>query len=210
MIRIAAPILVGAALLGAPALAQDYEAPAGIDAQPLPAPAGVPDTSGPLNLAPPPQSEAPPVASRAPLPVSPHEGPQEKALDQSLDLPTTYVPANTAPVAGTPVAGTPVAGMPVKPSPREDMTIEEQIEAASHNAGHAAPPPERAPAAPPQPPTQTVYAPATNPSTVAPASSSRWEGPQERALDQVQPDAQAAPTIIAPEDPETRRLNGGY
>ena len=62
--------------------------------------------------------------------------------------------------------------------------------------------------------TDSIYAPASHPSTMAPASS-RWEGPEERALDQAIPGTdQLAPQglpAVAPDsqDEEVRRLNGG-
>ncbi len=175
-------------LLAAPVLAQEsLPAPAGIEAQPLAAPPDVPQSTGPVSLAPPPADSMPAPAVNQ-TPVSPHEGPEERALDQSLGLPTTYVPADSAPA--------------VKPSPQEDAAIEARINAAAH--GQAVPP---APAA--TPPTQTVYAPPTHPSTVAPAST-HWEGPEERALDQAVPGTdQVAPDTSEPDDAEVKRLNGG-
>jgi hypothetical protein len=206
MIRILA--IAGLTLLAAPVLAQDYQpAPAGVEAQPLPPPPGVPDSNGPIALAPPPTAALPaPPSDSVPalngqvpaIPVSPREGPEEKALDQSLGLPTTYVPPESAPV--------------VKPSPREDAAIEDRINAVSSGAAPATAP---VPAPVPVPPaaTQTVYAPASQPSTVAPAPS-HWEGPEERALDQAVPGTtlvapQGVPNPDQPGDAEVRRLNGG-
>ncbi len=208
MIRIAVVVFLLSA--ATPVMAQDYQAPAGIDAQSLPAPPGIPESNGPISLTPPlsiPPSQAAPspnapnivpsnsLGETAPMPVSPHEGPQERALDQSLGLPTTYVPPDAAP--------------DVKPSPSEDAAIEARINAASHGQKPAASPPVPQPAQ-----TETVYAPASHPSTNAPASS-RWEGPEERALDQAVPGTdQLAPQGLpaaAPDsqDEEVRRLNGG-
>ena len=181
-------ILVCAALLrtgSASAQAGYYEAP--------------PATASPSGieaqpLPPPPQYETQPtslVPSQG-MAASPNEGPEERSLDQAL--------GNAAPGPQP---------KPLKPTPHTDAAIEDRITATVLAPGSAAsssaPVPHLA-----EPQTQVVTGGMSYPSSVAPAPS-RWEGPQERALDQALPGT----NLVAPqgvpdvEEDEVRRLNGG-
>ncbi len=157
-----------------------------IEAQPLPPPAA------PTPLAPG-AGSVPPA-----LPVSPHEGPEERALDQSLGLAPQSLSAPASPG--------------VTPSAQEDAAIEARINAMA--TGQTSP--HANGKIPEMPPTTIITGSGARPSTTAPAApvSNRWEGPEERALDQADPltgqlAPQGLPTTSDPQAEETRRLNGG-
>ncbi len=204
MIRLPAALLLLTFSMTISASAQTYPGdtpvPAGIEAQPLPAITPPPSTGAPTSLM------APPAPAGGTLAVTPHEGPEERVLDQSLGLPQA---ATMSPALSSPE---------VKPSAKEDAAIEARISAARVH-GSAEPQKVRAPTVaqptppkiPAMPPTTIVGGSVSRPSNVAPAPT-HWEGPEERALDQVDPLSGQVPIVSGTpsQDPETRQLNGGY